>query len=65
MMSTENYQEALREIQKIAAECVLMDARQYKDFRAGALQACDEKAKPFLCSVLSIIDTEKAVNGCQ
>jgi hypothetical protein len=50
-------QRALQRISELAAECVLMDARQYEDFKTGATQACDDKAKPFLCQVLSIIDT--------
>lgn len=50
---------ALREILEITAECLLMGTRQYEDFKTGTLQACDEKAKPFLCQVLSVIDTAR------
>ena len=59
MADTENCQGALREMWEIAAESVLMDARRYEDCRVGALRACDEKAKPFLCRVLSIIDAKR------
>ncbi len=59
MMDTENCQGTLREMWEIAAESALMDAQQYEDFRAGALQACDEKVEPFLCRISSIIDAKR------
>lgn len=52
-------QEAVQSLLDIAVECVLMDDRQYEDFKTDALQSCEEKAKPFLRWVLSIIDAER------
>lgn len=56
-MSKEGFfQEALSDLRELAAECLVMDAEDYTEFKCEVMEECDPRAKGFLSAVLSVID---------
>ena len=46
-------------VKELAAECVIMDARDHEEFKYEVIEECDPRAKRFLSAVLSVIDRVK------
>lgn len=50
------FREIMPDLRVLAAECVIMDAQGYDEFKREFVETCDVRARGFLCAVLSTID---------
>ena len=44
------------DLKGLAAECLVMDAQDYAEFKCEIMGVCDVRARPFLGAVLSAVD---------
>lgn len=56
MSKAEFFQEIMPDLKGLAAECLVMDAQDYAEFKCEIMGVCDVRARPFLGAVLSAVD---------